>query len=147
MERLNFHILWITLSSSPRISVFKVIPHNFQPFTIPGLLSLFRGGRGGGEEGNLRDHFAVYASICMYVSSLKFWDFSEIALLSVYISLNFFTIFIFFDCLCGLVVRVLGYRSGDPGSIPSTTRKKSSGSGTGSTQLREYNWGAYLIEK
>jgi hypothetical protein len=26
--------------------------------------------------------------------------------------------------LCGLVVRVLGYRSGGPGSIPDTTRKK-----------------------
>jgi hypothetical protein len=26
--------------------------------------------------------------------------------------------------LCGLVVRVHGYRSGDPGSIPGTTRKK-----------------------
>jgi hypothetical protein len=26
--------------------------------------------------------------------------------------------------LCGAVVRVLGYRSGGPGSIPSTTRKK-----------------------
>jgi hypothetical protein len=43
------------------------------------------------------------------------------------------------DLLCGLVVRVLGYRSGGPGSIPGTTRKKSSGSGTGSTQPREYN--------
>jgi hypothetical protein len=43
------------------------------------------------------------------------------------------------DCLCGLVVRVLGYRSGGPGSIPGTTKKKSSGSGTGSTQPREYN--------
>jgi hypothetical protein len=41
------------------------------------------------------------------------------------------------DRLCGLVVRVLGYRSGGPGSIPGTT--KSSGSGTGSTQPREYN--------
>jgi hypothetical protein len=51
------------------------------------------------------------------------------------------------DRLCGLVVRVLGYRSGGPGSILSTTRKKSSGSGTGSTQPREYNWGATLIEK
>jgi hypothetical protein len=28
------------------------------------------------------------------------------------------------DRLCGLVVRVLGYRSGDPGSIPGTTKKK-----------------------
>jgi hypothetical protein len=42
------------------------------------------------------------------------------------------------DCLCGLVVRVLGYRSGGSGSIPGTTRKKNSGSGTGSTQPREY---------
>jgi hypothetical protein len=41
--------------------------------------------------------------------------------------------------LCGLVVRVLGYRSGGPGSIPGPTRKKSSGSGTGPTQPREYN--------
>jgi hypothetical protein len=43
------------------------------------------------------------------------------------------------DRLCGLVVRVLGYRSGGPGSIPGTTRKKSIGSGTGSTRPREYN--------
>jgi hypothetical protein len=43
------------------------------------------------------------------------------------------------DHLCGLVVRVLGYRSGGPGSIPGTTRKKNSGSGTGCTQPREYN--------
>jgi hypothetical protein len=31
------------------------------------------------------------------------------------------------DRLCGLVVRVLGYRSGGPGSIPGTTRKKVAG--------------------
>jgi hypothetical protein len=43
------------------------------------------------------------------------------------------------DRLCGLVVRVLGYRSGGLGSIPGTTRKKSSGSGTGSTQPCVYN--------
>jgi hypothetical protein len=42
--------------------------------------------------------------------------------------------------LCGLVATFLGYRSGGPGSIPGTTRiKKISGSGTGSTQPREYN--------
>jgi hypothetical protein len=28
------------------------------------------------------------------------------------------------DRLCGLVVRVVGYRSGGPGSIPGTNRKK-----------------------
>jgi hypothetical protein len=28
------------------------------------------------------------------------------------------------DCLCGLVVRVLGYRFGGPGSIPGITRKE-----------------------
>jgi hypothetical protein len=32
-----------------------------------------------------------------------------------------------YDCLCGLVVRVVGYRSGGPGSIPGTTRKKKVG--------------------
>jgi hypothetical protein len=31
---------------------------------------------------------------------------------------------IHFDRLCGLVVRVLGYRSGGPGSIRGTTKKK-----------------------
>jgi hypothetical protein len=31
---------------------------------------------------------------------------------------------VLWDRLCGLVVRDLGYRSGDPGSIPGTTRKK-----------------------
>jgi hypothetical protein len=46
------------------------------------------------------------------------------------------------DRLCDLVVRVIGYRSGGPGSIPGTTRKKCSGSGTGCTQPCEYNWGA-----
>jgi hypothetical protein len=41
--------------------------------------------------------------------------------------------------LCGLVVRVLGYRSEGPGSISGTTEKKGSGSGMVSTQPREYN--------
>jgi hypothetical protein len=43
------------------------------------------------------------------------------------------------DRLCGLVVRGLGYRSGGPGSIPGTIRKKSSEFVTGPTQSREYN--------
>jgi hypothetical protein len=30
----------------------------------------------------------------------------------------------FYDRLCGLVVRVLGYRSEGPGSIPGTTKEK-----------------------
>jgi hypothetical protein len=34
------------------------------------------------------------------------------------------SIYIVVDRLCGLVVRVLGYRSGGPGSISDTTRKK-----------------------
>jgi hypothetical protein len=49
--------------------------------------------------------------------------------------------------LCGLVVRVLGYRFGGTGSIPGTTRfsggkkktKRKTCSGSGSTQSREYN--------
>jgi hypothetical protein len=31
---------------------------------------------------------------------------------------------LFIDCLCDLVVRVIGHRSGGPGSIPGTTKKK-----------------------
>jgi hypothetical protein len=38
--------------------------------------------------------------------------------------LNFVNVWDKRDRLCGLMVRVLGYRSGGPGSIPGTTRKK-----------------------
>jgi hypothetical protein len=40
------------------------------------------------------------------------------------VSLNIGHVSNLFDRLCSLVVRVLGYRSGDPGSIPGTTKKK-----------------------
>jgi hypothetical protein len=44
------------------------------------------------------------------------------------------------DRLCGLVVRVRGYRSGGPGFDSRELQEKNcSGSGTGSTQPREYN--------
>jgi hypothetical protein len=43
------------------------------------------------------------------------------------------------DCLCGLVVRVLDYRSRGHGFDSRALQKKSSESGTGSTQPREYN--------
>jgi hypothetical protein len=43
------------------------------------------------------------------------------------------------DRLCDLVVRVLDYRSWGPGFDSRALQKKSSGSGTGSTQPREYN--------
>jgi hypothetical protein len=39
------------------------------------------------------------------------------------------------DRLCGLVVRVLGYRSGGPGSILGTTKKKVVGLERGSLSL------------
>jgi hypothetical protein len=37
---------------------------------------------------------------------------------------SFMCLWSWYDHLCGLVVRVLGYRSGGPGSIPGTTKKK-----------------------
>jgi hypothetical protein len=43
------------------------------------------------------------------------------------------------DRLCGLVVRVLDYRYRCPGFDSRALQKKSSGSGTGSTQPRKYN--------
>jgi hypothetical protein len=56
-------------------------------------------------------------------------EFSEVSIqvsekkinLFFYISIS---VYINMDLFCGLVVRVLGYRSGGPGSIPGTTRKK-----------------------
>jgi hypothetical protein len=49
------------------------------------------------------------------------------------------------DHLCGLVVRVPGYRSRGPGSIPALQDSLSSESGTGSTQPHEYSY-SYLEE-
>jgi hypothetical protein len=77
------------------------------------------------------------AMLC-FLFFLCFWH----VLTIVKFIVAFIVLFIFLDRLCGLVVRVLGYRSGGPGSIPGTIRKKSSGSGTGCTQPCEYNWGA-----
>jgi hypothetical protein len=37
---------------------------------------------------------------------------------------SFVLVYHVFDRLCGLVVKVLGYRSGGLGSIPGTTRKR-----------------------
>jgi hypothetical protein len=65
--------------------------------------------------------------------------FHKTLLLIIEILLQFLSVFVLSYRLCGLVVRVLGYRSEGPGSIPGTTRKENNGSGTGSTQLREYN--------
>jgi hypothetical protein len=55
---------------------------------------------------------------------------------------KFGIVVIILDRLSGLVVRVLSYRSGGPGSIPGTTRKTNRGSGMKFNQPREYNWGA-----
>jgi hypothetical protein len=41
-----------------------------------------------------------------------------------YIVILLLLVLVLYDRLCGLVVRVLGYRSGGPGSSPGTTRKK-----------------------
>jgi hypothetical protein len=64
------------------------------------------------------------------ISHVMFSSFHILLLCSQhkYVPVNFpsFTVsqVLFKDRLCGLVVRVLGYRSGGPGSIPGTTRKK-----------------------
>jgi hypothetical protein len=81
--------------------------------------------------------FSMNHSIKSYVYNI------ELFFLQFYVMLNtknFSFDSLIVDSLCHLVVRVLGYISVGPGSIPGTTRKKSSGSGKGSTQTREYNW-------
>jgi hypothetical protein len=48
---------------------------------------------------------------------------------------SFSCLVFFVDRLYGLVVRVLGYRSGGPGSIPGTIRKKIVGLERGSLSI------------
>jgi hypothetical protein len=77
----------------------------------------------------LRDSF-IYDSFSFHfqshISVLKLFLFS----VPFYLPFLLFLVFIFtslfmsFDRLCGLLVRVLGYSSGGPGSIPGTTRKR-----------------------
>jgi hypothetical protein len=86
-----------------------------------------------GENKSIFRFWRVYnfrvPSVCLSVSLAIAWTVGRI-------------LFIF--GLCGLVVRVPGYRFRGPGSISGATRffLRSSGSGTGSTQPREDNWGA-----
>jgi hypothetical protein len=78
------------------------------------------------------------------LKSTNYFQWLRILFLVVKYSLVLLQIFLISSAIptASVVYRVLGYRSGGPGSIPGTTRKKSSVSGTGSTQPREYNRGA-----
>jgi hypothetical protein len=55
---------------------------------------------------------------------LKYWI--QIKPLFPFLKLDFkfSKVFLLVESLCGLVVRVLGYRTGGPDSIPGTTIKK-----------------------
>jgi hypothetical protein len=64
-------------------------------------------------------------SLCYSMAFLKFQNYTKLARrIQFYKNFKIVIINAEFDRLCGLVVRVLGYRSGGPGSIPGTTRKK-----------------------
>jgi hypothetical protein len=98
---------------------------------------------------------SLWATVALSVAWGRWWVFNQLCSVIVRISSKSriksteikrgFREFVFLlitqDRLCGLVVRVLGYRFGCHGSIPGTTRKKekekSSVSGTRSTQPRE----------
>jgi hypothetical protein len=53
-------------------------------------------------------------------------EFESYMFIDVYLTIILFTLCVYeyIDRLCGLVVRVHGYRSGGPGLIPGSTRKK-----------------------
>jgi hypothetical protein len=58
-----------------------------------------------------------------------------------------FYLFVRVDHLCSLVVRIPGYRSRDPGSIPGATDfLKIKGSGTGSTEFSFWFFFLVLLE-
>jgi hypothetical protein len=73
-------------------------------------------------------------SLTEAVARITVWELSDTTL---YVLSN--ADFLRMDRLCGLVVRVLDYRSRGSGFDSWALQKKSSGSGTGSTQSREYN--------
>jgi hypothetical protein len=58
-----------------------------------------------------------------------------IAIHLLFSNLSFSSVYRYLDRFCDLVVRVLGYRSGVPGSIPGTTRKKVVGLERGALSL------------
>jgi hypothetical protein len=61
----------------------------------------------------------------------------------LYVYSNFYIFWKQTDRFCGLVVRILGYRSGGTGSIPGTTRKKNVVDlDRGALSLVSTNWGA-----
>jgi hypothetical protein len=103
----------------------NILSFNFLPSSISGLL-------------NNHNHFS---SPTHNVITIQHNNRALVKIVIIVINFVISVQFINVDHLCGLVVRVLGYRSGGPGSIPGTTRKKSSGSGMGSTQPCEHNWG------
>jgi hypothetical protein len=104
------------------------------------------------EVTRLRDEFrACTGTHYFYAESCLHFHYSplhkEVALLSAYRDVdvgggnNNTMLYYLCDRLCGLVVRVLATDPEARVRFPALS-EKSSGSGTGSTQPREYNWGA-----
>jgi hypothetical protein len=60
------------------------------------------------------------STVTMQKNAKLFFQLAGMNIFSAY----FVLVLVMSDCLCGLVVRVFGYRSGGPDSIPGTTRKK-----------------------
>jgi hypothetical protein len=80
-------------------------------------------------------HAVLYPTIPRLFESESEFSHRSLSLsFSLFASLELYKNFVYYpllvtvlepwDRLCGLVVRVLGYGSGGPGSIPGTTRKK-----------------------
>jgi hypothetical protein len=89
--------------------------------------------QGVGGSACKRQYNAFWNLLLIAIKMLYSWD--TLLLLLMYLKLlEIFAALVVLYC-----TGVLAYRSGGPGSIPGTARKKSSGSGTGSTQPREYN--------
>jgi hypothetical protein len=129
--------------SFSKLKLFRTEVHVTEVLKTPPLLFAYR------------SDFNIYESVVSSATASNRMEQNRLAILLRHFQLTTFIYSMYYirnvssgcDRLCDLVVRVFGYRSRGPGSIPGTTRKKSSGSSTGSTQPREYNWGATWKEK